>query len=539
MLALRVDSRHGTGDTREFMTEKRLAPPRAAREPALETADVRRATDMLEAIAADRALLAAVPLELRQALLIAAGRVSRPASYQEKRLVKTLRRARRQREEAKDREARAETGIRVAREAAVFVPPPLALPGALAEMLARELQKPKSCYVCKSEFTRLHHFYDALCPECAELHYAKRFQSAPLIGRVSLVTGARVKIGFQTALKMLRAGGCVIATTRFPHDAALRYSGEPDFSEWKDRLHVHGLDLRHSPSVEIFARYVEHAFDRLDILVNNACQTVRRPPGFYADLLENESRPAAAELRGLLASHEGLKAALDGGRSLPAAESVDSTGLLAWHGGRGGIGITSSSDLSQVRYAYDDATRRSDLFPDGQLDADRQQLDLRDRNSWRLALAEVPTPEMLEVQLVNAVAPFILCARLKPLMMRHPTGDKHIVNVSAMEGIFSRGTKTDKHPHTNMAKAALNMMTLTASRDYVKDGIHMNAVDTGWVTDEDPAVHAERKREELDFQPPLDIVDGAARVCDPFFSGLLTGVHVSGQFLKDYKPSSW
>jgi NAD(P)-dependent dehydrogenase (short-subunit alcohol dehydrogenase family) len=304
---------------------------------------------------------------------------------------------------------------------------------------------------------------------------------------------------------------------------------------------VHGLDLRHSPSVEIFARYVEHAFDRLDILVNNACQTVRRPPAFYAHLLASESRPEselAEDVRGLLGSHEALKKALDGGRSLAAAQ-VDSTGLTAWHGGRGGIGITSSSALSQVRYAYDDATRRSDLFPDGSVDADLQQVDLRALNTWRLALAEVPTPEMLEVQLVNAVAPFILCARLKALMARDSKGDRHIVNVSAMEGIFSRGTKTDKHPHTNMAKAALNMMTLTAARDYVNVGIHMNAVDTGWVTDEDPAVHADRKKQELDFQPPLDIVDGAARVCDPFFSGLLTGVHVSGKFLKDYKPSSW
>ena len=204
-----------------------------------------------------------------------------------------------------------------------------------------------------------------------------------------------------------------------------------------------------------------------------------------------------------------------------------------------GIGISASAALSQVPYAFDDATTAQRPVPRGPLDADLQQVDLRSTNTWRLALAEVPTPEMLEVQLVNAVAPFILCARLKPLMLRHRDRDKHIVNVSAMEGIFSRGTKTDKHPHTNMAKAALNMMTLTAARDYVQDGIHMNAVDTGWVTDEDPAVHADRKREELDFQPPLDIVDGAARVCDPFFSGLLTGEHVWGKFLKDYKPSSW
>jgi NAD(P)-dependent dehydrogenase (short-subunit alcohol dehydrogenase family) len=538
-----VDRGTRPGDNRRFMSVKRLAQPTAAlAEPVLDPEDVRRATELLEAIGADRALLADVPLPMRQALLIAAGRASRPQSCQEKRLVKALRRGRRRRDEAEDREARAETGIRVARDAPVFVPPSPALPAGLADAPPRELKKPKSCYVCKAEFTRLHHFYDALCPECAELSYAKRHQTASLTGRVGLVTGARVKIGYQAALKMLRAGGRVIATTRFPGDGALRYSREPDFAEWKDRLHVHGLDLRHSPSVEIFARYVEHAFDRLDILVNNACQTVRRPPAFYAHLLVNEARPASdlpEEIRGLLRSHEALKAALDGGRSLPAAPEVDGTGLQAWHGGRGGIGITSSAALSQVRYSYDDATRRSDLFPDGHVDADLQQVDLRQTNTWRLALAEVPTPEMLEVQLVNAVAPFILCGRLRALMARHSTGDRHIVNVSAMEGIFSRGTKTDKHPHTNMAKAALNMMTLTAARDYVNDGIHMNAVDTGWVTDEDPAVHAERKKQELDFQPPLDVVDGAARVCDPFFSGLLTGVHVFGKFLKDYKPSSW
>jgi NAD(P)-dependent dehydrogenase (short-subunit alcohol dehydrogenase family) len=378
--------------------------------------------------------------------------------------------------------------------------------------------------------------------ECAEFNYAKRFQTASLAGKIALVTGSRVKIGFQTALKMLRAGAEVIATTRFPQDSALRYSREPDFAEWKHRLHVHGLDLRHPPSVEIFARHVDRAFPRLDIIVNNACQTVRRPPGFYEDLLETESRPApdfGPDIFGLLRSHENLKAALDGGESIGSAPTVDRAGLMTLNGGRSGIGVVASAQLSQIRYAYDDDARRDHLFPRGRLDADLQQVDLRDRNTWRLALAEVPTAEMIEVQLVNAVAPFILCARLKPLMLRAPGRDKHIVNVSAMEGVFSRGTKTDKHPHTNMAKAALNMMTLTASRDYVNDGIHMNAVDTGWVTDEDPAIHADRKKLELDFAPPLDIVDGAARVCDPFFSGLLTGNHVFGRFLKDYKPSSW
>jgi len=173
------------------------------------------------------------------------------------------------------------------------------------------------------------------------------------------------------------------------------------------------------------------------------------------------------------------------------------------------------------------------------LDQDQQQVDLRTINSWRLKLADVSTVELLEVQLVNSIAPFVLTARLKPLMLRHPSRDKHLVNVSAMEGQFNRGHKTDKHPHTNMAKAALNMMTRTSAQDFVADGIHMNSVDTGWVTDEDPVAIAERKVEEHGFHPPLDIVDGAARICDPIFTGINTQEHIWGQFLKDYVSVPW
>jgi NAD(P)-dependent dehydrogenase (short-subunit alcohol dehydrogenase family) len=401
--------------------------------------------------------------------------------------------------------------------------------------------------VCKQEYRRVHSFYDALCPPCAEFNYEKRFQTADLRGRVALVTGARVKIGYQAALKLLRAGARVVATTRFPHDAARRYASEPDSAEWKDRLQLHGLDLRHSPSVEIFASLMHRELGRLDLLVNNACQTVRRPPGFFAHLVEFEERAEQAlprELQPLVARHhagvrllEAASARVGPGAGAAAGESFG--GLVAWRGGGAGLGLRHSARLSQVGFDFDEAARREDLFPTGALDADLQQLDLRELNSWRLKLAEVGTPEMIEVQLVNAVAPFILCARLKPLLLRAPGRDQHVVNVSAMEGIFSRGTKTERHPHTNMAKAALNMLTLTAARDYVADGIHMNAVDTGWITDEDPFVHATRKKQELGFEPPLDIVDGAARVLDPFLAGLNSGEHAWGKFFKDYKPSNW
>ena len=512
--------------------------------PHVGAGELRRCAEILQAVVGDRGLLTLLSKEERKALLTAAGRISRPGRDEERRLRRTFKKVQKHQTRSADRHANARTGIRAAREKPVFEAPAKQHVAEQGAQDYRELKKPKNCYVCKAEFTRLHFFYDLMCPACAEFNYAKRFQTARLDGWVALITGARLKIGYQAALKMLRAGARVIATTRFPHDAAQRYAREPDFTDWRERLHVHGLDLRHSPSVEIFTRYLNSRYERLDILINNAAQTVRRPVAFYQHLLEFEAKPAGElprELRQVLAGHEECIAALSGRGHEHSHHALAGGSDLALGGDdrSAGVGLRCSAALSQVRYTYDDAQCGRDVFPEGKTDADLQQLDLRTQNSWRMSLAEVPTPELLEVQLVNAIAPFILCSRLKSLMLKQPTGQRHIVNVSAMEGIFSRGTKTDKHPHTNMAKAALNMLTLTSAPDYAHDGIHMNAVDTGWVTDEDPVVHAARKREEHDFQPPLDIVDGAARVCDPFFSGVLTGTHVWGKFLKDYKPATW
>lgn len=504
---------------------------------------VQNAIQLLESILADRRSLASLSAETRKNLLIAAGKVSRPEKLEVMKITKKHRRARKYQQRMSDREATANTVIREARQAEVYVPPPVNLLTGETAKERPKLNNPRACYVCKREYSYVHFFYDSMCTPCGDFNYAKRTQMASLEGRVAVITGARLKIGYQAALLMLRAGARVVVTTRFPQDAAARYAREADFAEWKDRLQIHGLDLRHAPSVELFTEYLNDTLDRLDILINNAAQTVRRPPGFYRHMLEWESTPhhqLPEALQPLLKSYEAWKNPnqLSGAREMNAELVKDAwVTELALKGAA--IGLQAPSLLSQLPYQASDDKEAPEVFPEGKTDADLQQVDLRRMNSWRMKLADVPTSEMIEVQLINAVAPFILCAKLKPLMMRDRTNEKHVVNVSAMEGKFTRYTKTDRHPHTNMAKASLNMMTLTSAPDYAKDGIFMNAVDTGWVTDEDPAQLSQMKQDEHDFQPPLDIVDGAARVCDPFFSGLLTGKHVWGKFLKDYGETSW
>jgi NAD(P)-dependent dehydrogenase (short-subunit alcohol dehydrogenase family) len=384
------------------------------------------------------------------------------------------------------------------------------------------------CFACKECFQEGHFYYRGLCLKCGDLNCAKRHQTADLHGLFALVTGARVKIGYAVTLRLLRAGASVIATTRFARDAARRYAGESDFCEWSDRLHVYELDLRYIAKVERFAEHVTCCYPRLDIIVNNAAQTVRRPPAFYQHLMDFEAVPfevLPAEIQPLLArSHLFDRTLADGMQKSIASGDSDSKTASALALNLGEDGSILEAD-------------ESSLFPLGMYDSDGQQIDLRPFNSWLMKDDEVSILELLEVHVINAIAPCAINSRLKRLMNKFPESCKYIVNISSKEGQFN-GDKPWRHPHTNMAKAALNMMTRTCASEYAKHKIFMNAVDPGWISFQHPYPQV-LAMQQRGVQPPFDAIDAAARICDPIYLGVNEGRYVYGKLFKDYAESQW
>jgi NAD(P)-dependent dehydrogenase (short-subunit alcohol dehydrogenase family) len=418
------------------------------------------------------------------------------------RVVQYDRKHKRKAERKRDTELRDGVGIRAGNTSAV------------SPVLARAV----TCYVCKQPFERLHHFYDSLCPACAELNFAKRNQTADLCGRVALVTGGRIKAGYHTTLKLLRAGAEVIATTRFPKDAARRFAAEPDAEEWGARLQLVGLDLRALAATERFAAALAQQVKRLDIFVANAAQTVRRPPAYYRALVARERETSAslpALATGMLA-HEGAFGAL-----VPVTGDA---GNPNWH-----------AELALVPLIPGDEAEEP--FPLSEISPDGEPIDRRDENSWGLAHQDVSTIELLEVHAVNCLAPFLLMRTLRPLFLAGPPRDRFAVMVSAAEGQFAGG-KTGRHPHTNMAKAGLNMMVRTSAAEFATDRIFLTAVDPGWFSVQAAAPGAERFA-ATGGRIPLDASDAAARILDPVFTGIETGRPVSGVLFKDYREVAW
>ena len=403
---------------------------------------------------------------------------------------------------------------------------------------AGTLLKSRPCYICKQHYTVVDSFYHQLCPDCAAFSHAKRNARTDLTGKRALLTGGRAKIGMHIALRLLRDGAHTTITTRFPRDAVRRFSTFPDSPEWLHRLRVVGIDLRDPAQVVGLADTMIEA-GPLDILINNAAQTVRRSSGSYAPLAEAESAPLPdgplpelltfghtndvhpLALAASVASHPILAAAA------AAAPKTAAGWSAAEHAEHLTVQAMTAGSSSLDRLAAGTAVDAGGLLP-----------DLHNVNSWTQSVEHVDPLEMLEVQLCNTTAPFLLISRLRPAMAAAEASRTYVVNVSAMEGVFGRQYKGPGHPHTNMAKAALNMLTRTSAGEmFDTDGILMTSVDTGWITDERPHPTKVRLAEE-GFHAPLDLVDGAARVYDPIVRGQ-AGEDVYGVFLKDYKPSAW
>jgi len=390
---------------------------------------------------------------------------------------------------------------------------------------AGTLLKARNCYICKQPYTVVDAFYHQLCPSCAALSHAKREARTDLTGRRALLTGGRAKIGMYIALRLLRDGAHTTITTRFPRDAVRRFSGLPDSADWIGRLKIVGIDLRDPAQVIGLADDVAAA-GPLDILINNATQTVRRSPGAYQRLVDAELAPLPdgplPELVTFGHTNDPHPQAL--------AESVSAHPILAAAAAR-------AEELTAQALAPGSSSLERHITGTA-IDAGGLVPDLHDVNSWTQRVDEVDPLEMLEVQLANTTAPFLLISRLRPALAASEARRRYIVNVSAMEGVFGRGYKGPGHPHTNMAKAAVNMLTRTSSREmFETDRILMTSVDTGWITDERPHPTKIRLAEE-GFHAPLDLVDGAARVYDPIVRGE-AGEDLFGVFLKDYAPGSW
>ena len=400
---------------------------------------------------------------------------------------------------------------------------------------AGTLRRPRACYICKELYSQVDAFYHQLCPACAALNHARRDARTDLTGRRALLTGGRAKIGMYIALRLLRDGATTTITTRFPRDAVRRFAAMPDAADWLDRLTVVGIDLRDPAQVVALADEVA-AGGPLDILINNAAQTVRRSPGAYAPLTEAEQAPLPhGPLPHLItfehASDAHPAALVSSVGTHPATHHDDETAGSVHH-----LATGRASDLTAQAMAGGSSSLAR-LTRGDAIDAGGLLPDLHRSNSWVATVDQVDALEMLEVQLCNMTAPFILVSRLRPSLAAAPAGRTYVVNVSAMEGVFSRGYKGPGHPHTNMAKAAMNMLTRTSAAELFTDGILMTSVDTGWITDERPHPTKVRLAEE-GFHAPLDLVDGAARVYDPIVRGE-AGEHLYGVFLKDYKPAPW
>lgn len=434
------------------------------------------------------------------------------------------------------------------------------------------LNKAQACHICHTRYRELHEFYYSLCPTCADYNYAKRLQTRDLKGRKVLLTGCRIKIGYEILVSLLRCGAVVIGTTRFVHDCLNKLMQEKDYDEWKDRVHLFALDLRDLWMVEQFCSFLKRKFKTLFAIVNNAAQTVARTVEYTESLRFFESQPIPEVRQSLMAREDTVEwmsffaqnSSLKIGYPLqhqhaPLLEQNKNQQQQQQHSVKNNDQADTTEQQQQKEQKHsnsndddaDDTMMQLAIkksFPRpiyDRYDIATESTDLRTKNSWTMNMHEVEGSEAAEVMAINALAPFIFNARLQSMLEaadeenRFPApgvGDekRFIINVSAMEGQFYRN-KSTTHPHTNMAKAALNMQTRTSGADLAQRHIFLNSVDTGWITDELPAGSRQRTWTGAMQPCPLDEVDAAARVLDLIYVN--SSEH--SKFWKDYREVPW
>lgn len=336
------------------------------------------------------------------------------------------------------------------------------------------------CLICRQR--NIEHY--GICSECAKLNDSMREIRCDLSGRFAVVTGGRIKIGYATCLRLLRQGASVIAVTRYPKSALEQYMNEPDYNSFKERLYIIGFDLLRVDRIsELICQITDICGGRLDILVNNAAQTVKKSAEYYAELEMRENT--------LL---------LDGGEHLIISERNDDMFSL--------MPVNQLADYGETPNS----------------------------NSWVRKPEEISPHELLEVQLINVTAPFLLTNGLRKCLSHDTFPNKFVINVSSVEGRFNTKQKLARHVHTNMAKASLNMMTHSIASDYAKDRIYVYSCDPGWVSNQFPPAYEISKS----FKPYLTFDDGAARVLYPIVKNINESkITDSGMFYKDYKITDY
>ena len=424
----------------------------------------------------------------------------------------------------------------------------------------------KSCYICKQKLglDNINKFYGSLCTKCGDYNYSFRTMKLDFSGRIAIVTGGRIKIGYYIVTKLLSYGCKVITTSRFPKDALFKFKEDPEYDLWKNNLIIYPIDFRIIQSTMNFVKYIQKNYSHVDFLINNAAQTVRRTTDYYEYLMPIEVKKLPEEDNEKIIKNDylSIQKQISEDFEKNKNESEKKENIIK-------IDIQKESERKQIINSLvslvnqnKDNNEKDEFIPLSVIASQIKIMEEKDqpkvcimggdgqpydfskgKNSWNFELDEIPLEEFIEVQIINAWTPYYLCAKLKPMMMKSPFPDKYIVNVTAVEGIFNHYKRTT-HVHTNMAKAALNMLTRTCGKYMEKNGIYMTCVDTGWVShmnemnkiiDDETKEYAENEMVIV----PLDELDGAMRVLHPIIEGIKNKKYFSGILLKDYIKSKW